>query len=135
MQSLVIASMLIATLSGCASAPGPASVSAEDVTALAGAWQGWLVTERGFTLVNFDIHADGSFEVSAPFIRATGLLVVADGRLRFDGTGPWRGTLVPEGTGQRRTLRIERDDRLYRGTLHPVSTRSTGAPPMSTAQP
>ena len=30
---------------------------------------------------------------------------------------PWRGTLVPEG----RALRLERDDRLYRGTLHRIS--------------
>jgi hypothetical protein len=118
MQSLIIASVLIVSLSACASTPGPAVVAAEDVPALAGTWQGWLVTERGFTLVTFAIHADGSFEVTAPLVRATGLLVVADGRLRFDGTGPWRGTLEPDGAGDRRTLRIERDDRLVRGTLH-----------------
>jgi len=135
MRSLVTASILIAALAGCASGPGPIPVSVEDVTALAGTWQGWLVTERGFSLINLDIRADGSFEVSAPFIRATGLLVVTDGRLRFDGTGPWRGTLVPEGTGERRALRLERDDRLYRGTLHPVSPRSIGAPRSSTARP
>jgi hypothetical protein len=135
MRSLVTASILIAALAGCASAPAPASVSVEDVPALAGKWQGWLVTERGFSLINFDIHADGSFEVSAPFVRATGLLVVTDGRLRFDGTGAWRGTLVPEGTGGRRALRLERDDRLYRGILHPVSLRSIGPPRMSTVQP
>jgi hypothetical protein len=28
---------------------------------------------------------------------------------------------VPEGIGERRVLRIQRDDRLYRGTLHPIS--------------
>ncbi len=74
----IIAVLVIATLAGCASVPGPTPVSVEDVKALTG-------------------------------------------QLRFDGTGPWRGTLVPEGTGERRALRLERDDRLYRGTLHPFS--------------
>jgi hypothetical protein len=119
MRSLIIASVLIVSLSACASTPGPTVVAVEDVPALAGTWQGWLVTERGFTLVTFAIHPDGSFEVTAPLVRATGVLVVTDGRLRFDGTGPWRGTLEPDGTGERRALRIERDDRLVRGTLHP----------------
>ena len=65
-------------------------MSVEAATAwLTGTWQGWLVTERGFRLINFDIRADGSFEVSAPSACATGILVVSDGRLRFDGTGPW----------------------------------------------
>jgi len=96
-------------------------VSVDDVKALTGSWQGWLVTERGFNLINFEIRADGSFEVSGLWVRANGILAVAEGRLRFDGTGLWRGTLVPEGTGERRALRLERDDRLYRGTLHPFS--------------
>jgi hypothetical protein len=117
----IIAVLVIATLAGCASLPGPPPVSVDDVKALAGTWQGWLVTEQGFNLVHFEIRADGSFEVSGLWVRANGILVVADGRLRFDGTGLWRGTLVPEGTAERRALRLERDDRLYRGTLHPFS--------------
>lgn len=121
MQSLVIVSVLIA---GCASAPGPTSISVEDVAGLAGTWQGWLVTESGFSLVTFDVRGDGSFAISGTLVRATGLLVVTEGKLRFDGTGPWRGTLVPEGGGERRVLRIERDDRLYRGTLHPIASAS-----------
>lgn len=88
---------------------------------MTGTWQGWLVTERSFNLINLEIRADGSFEVSGTWVRASGILMVTDGRLRFDGTGLWRGTLVPEGTGERRALRLERDDRLYRGTLHPIS--------------
>lgn len=109
---------MLVTLAGCASASAPVLLPAEEIPALAGTWQGWLVTERGFDLISFVIHADGSFEVSGPWVRATGLLVVADGRVRFDGTGPWRGTLTPEGTAPLRALRLERDDRLYRGTLH-----------------
>lgn len=132
---VVLAAVLVAAFAGCASAPGSTALSPEDVTALTGSWQGWLVTEGGFSLVTIDIRADGSFEVSAPLVRASGLLVASDGRLRFDGTGPWRGTLVPEGTGEHRSLRIERDDRLYRGTLRPVSPRSVGAPTTSSARP
>jgi hypothetical protein len=116
-----IAALVIATLVGCASVPAPTPVSADDVKALTGTWQGWLVTERGFNLITLDIRADGSFEVSGRSVRASGILAVTDGRLRFDGTGPWRGILVPERIGERRALRLERDDRLYRGTLHPFS--------------
>lgn len=124
MQSRAIAAALIATLAGCASAPGPTSIAVEDVAGLAGTWQGWLVTESGFNLVRLDVRGDGSFAISGTLVRATGRLVVAEGKLRFDGTGPWRGTLVPEGGGARRVLRIERDDRLYRGTLHPIPSAS-----------
>jgi hypothetical protein len=116
-----IAALVIASLAGCTSMPGPTPVSVEDVKALTGTWQGWLVTERSFNLVNFEIRADGSFEVSGPWVRGSGVLVITNGRLRFDGTGPWRGSLVPEEAGGRRALRLERDDRLYRGTLHPIS--------------
>ena len=118
---IILLSLLMVTLAGCGSVPAQTSLSPDDVQALAGSWQGWLVTERGFDLISFDIRANGSFEVSGPWVRATGLLVVAAGRVRFDGTGPWRGTLVPEGTAAHRVLRLERDDRLYRGRLHPVS--------------
>ena len=121
MRSLVIVSLLFA---GCASAPGAVSTSVEDVAGLTGTWQGWLVTESGFHLITFDVRGDGSFAVSGTLIRASGSIVVTDGKLRFDGTGPWRGTLVPEGGCGRRALRIERDDRLYRGTLHPISPAS-----------
>jgi hypothetical protein len=118
MQALVIVSALIAAIAGCA------SIAAEDVAGLAGTWQGWLVTGSGFTLLTFVVRGDGSFAISGTLVRATGRLVVTEGKLRFDGTGPWRGTLVPEGGGERRALRIERDDRLYRGTLHPIPPAS-----------
>jgi hypothetical protein len=117
----IIGVLVIATLAGCASVSSPTPVSVDDVKALTGTWQGWLVTERGFNLINFEILADGSFEVTGRSVRASGILAVTDGQLRFDGTGPWRGILVREGTGDRRALRLERDDRLYRGTLHPFS--------------
>lgn len=113
--------LLVLTIAGAGCATAPVPVSPDDVVALAGSWQGWLVTDGGISLISFDIRADGTFQVSGPLVRAGGILVIADGALRFDGTGMWRGTLVPEGTGERRVLRIERDDRLYRGTLRPLS--------------
>jgi hypothetical protein len=116
---VILLLVLMVAIAGCATAP--VSVSPDDVSALAGSWQGWLVTDGGVSLISFDIRGDGTFQVSGPLVRASGILVVADGALRFDGTGMWQGTLVPEGLGERRVLRIQRDDRLYRGTLHPIS--------------
>jgi hypothetical protein len=113
--------LLATTFVGCAAAPTQTVSSIEDLTMLAGTWQGWLVTDRDFNLITFTIHADGAFEVAGPWVRASGLIVLMDGKLRFDGTGPWRGNLVSEVTAGRRVLRVERDDRLYRGTLHNVS--------------
>jgi hypothetical protein len=117
MRHPIVAALLLVTLVGCASGPARTAISAEDIQGLAGTWQGWLVTDRSFDLINLEIRADGSFEVSGRWVRGNGVLAVAGGTLRFDGTGPWRGTLVPEG----RVLRLERDDRLYRGTLHRIS--------------
>ena len=119
MRHIIVAALLLVSLVGCASGPARTTVSAEDIQGLAGTWQGWLATEQSFNLVNLEIRADGSFEVSGRWVRGSGILVVADGKLRFDGTGPWRGTLTPEGG----TLRLERDDRLYRGTLHRIADR------------
>ena len=120
-HGIVSVVLLAVGLAGCVAAGAPRALSDADVKALVGHWQGWLVTDRGFTLIDFDIREDGSFTVRGNWVRASGTLVLIEGRLRFDGTGPWRGTLVPEGSGERRRLRLERDDRLFRGTLHPSS--------------
>ncbi len=108
--------VLMLALAGCASTPAARAVSADDVAALAGTWRGWLATEQDFNAIELTIRPDGSFEVSGPRVRATGVLVPGEEILRFDGTGPWRGTLVPRGAA----LRILRDDHLYRGTLYRV---------------
>jgi hypothetical protein len=93
-----------------------------DVPKFAGTWQGWLVGEQGsFTLVNMDIKPDGAFHITGQWIRASGVLVVTEGRLRFDGTGAWRGTLKP-GDSDRPALALERDDRQYRGSLHRLTS-------------
>lgn len=115
--------LMVAALSGCASAPAAASVAPvpqDKLSELSGAWQGWLVTERSFALFNLVVNQDGTFEVTGQWTRAQGVLVVADGAVRFDGSGAWRGTLALEERGPRRVLRLERDDRLVRGYLHPV---------------
>jgi uncharacterized protein len=108
--------LVMLTLAGCASGPASRAVAAPDVAALAGTWRGWLATEQDFNAIDLTIRPDGSFEVSGPRVRAAGVLVPGEGSLRFDGTGPWRGTLVPEGSA----LRLLRDDHLYRGTLYRV---------------
>jgi hypothetical protein len=116
--------LLFLGLVGCASVPTPTSlapVPAEEVKELAGAWQGWLVTERSFALFTLVITDDGTFEVTGQWTKARGVLLVADGTLRFDGTGAWRGTLAVERRRGERALRVERDDRLVRGYLRPIA--------------
>lgn len=120
----LISLLLAVGLTGCMSAPAATSVSpvsAEQASELAGAWQGWLVTERSFALFNVAINADGTFEITGQWTRAQGVLLVADGTLRFDGTGVWRGTLALEQRGRDRALKFERDDRLVRGYLHRIA--------------
>jgi hypothetical protein len=115
-SSLLLCLMTMTGAGGCARTP-LATATAPDIKAMTGSWQGWLVTERDFTLVRFDIHEDATFEVTGPRIRATGSLTLVGGRVRFSGTGLWQGSLTPTPPGGGRALRLERDDRLYRGTL------------------
>jgi len=115
-SSVLLCLMTVTGAAGCARAPR-ANLAVQDVKALTGSWQGWLVTEQDFTLVRFDIHEDGTFEVTGPRIRATGTLTPVGGVVRFSGTGLWQGSLTPTPPGGERVLRLERDDRLYRGTL------------------
>lgn len=118
-----LVSLLVAiSLVGCMSAPATSvsPVPRGEIETLTGTWQGWLITERSFVLFNLDIKNDGTFEVRGRWTPAAGVLVVADSQLRFDGTGVWRGTLTLKGSGDQRVLRLERDDRLVRGNLHPV---------------
>jgi len=115
-SSLLLCLMTVTGAGGCARTP-LATAAAPDIKALTGSWQGWLVTEQDFTLVRFDIHEDGTFEVTGPRIRATGSLTLVGGLVRFSGTGLWQGSLTPTPPGGGHALRLERDDRLYRGTL------------------
>src|SRR3981189_2783753 len=108
-SSLLLCLMTVTGAGGCARAPR-ATAAAPDLNALAG-------RERDFTLVRFDIHEDGTFEVTGPRIRATGSLMLVGGLVRFSGTGLWQGSLTPTPSAGGRALRLDRDDRLYRGTL------------------
>jgi hypothetical protein len=115
-SSLLLCLMTVTGAGGCARTPR-ATAAPPDIKALTGSWQGWLVTEQDFTLVHFDIRDDGTFEVTGPRIRATGSLTLVGGLVRFSGTGLWQGSLTPTPSAGGRALRLERDDRLYRGTL------------------
>jgi hypothetical protein len=119
MRRFVVLCVAVA-VAGCMSvapATSVAPLSADRANELAGSWQGWLVMERSFALFTFDIRADGTFQVTGQWTRAEGVLVTADGTLRFDGTGAWHGTLTLERGGK---LKLERDDRLVPGSLHRV---------------
>src|SRR5260370_39616097 len=95
-SSLLLCLMTVTGAGGCARTP-LATAAAPDTKALTGSWQGWLVTEQDFTLVRFDIHEDGTFEVTGPRIRATGSLTLVGGLVRFSGTGLWQGPPRPRG--------------------------------------
>src|SRR5262249_8984103 len=115
--------LLAVSLPGCLSVPLSSSVvpvSPEKARDLAGVWQGWLVTERSFGLYTLEIRSDGTFDVTGPWTKARGVLLFADGTLRFDGTGPWRGTLAEQDGARGRALKVERDDRLMRGSLYRI---------------
>jgi hypothetical protein len=118
-SSLLLCLMTVTGAGGCARTPR-ATAAPPDIKALTGSWQGWLVTEQDFTLVRFDIREDGTFEVTGPRIRAAGSLALVGGLVRFSGTGLWQGYLTSAPPGAGRALRLERDDRLYRGTLRPA---------------
>ncbi len=122
MRQTVI-SILALIVMGCSGAATRPPVAEMDVPKLAGTWQGWLVGEQGsFTLVNMDIKPDGAFQITGQWIRANGVLLITDGRLRFDGTGAWRGSLSPSEDARRPALALERDDRQYRGSLHRLTS-------------
>jgi hypothetical protein len=95
-------------------------LTAEQARELTGRWQGWLITEQSFAAFDLDIAADGTFEVLGQRTSARGILVVAGGTVRFDGTGLWRGALKLVHRGPERSLWLERDDRAVRGWLHPI---------------
>ena len=103
---------MLALATGCATvSPAP------DVESLTGTWTGWIVGDRDFTPATLEIRADGTFELSGARValvrRVTGTIAARDGGLRLDGSGGWHGTLTVSGAPARRTLRLDRDDRLY----------------------
>jgi zinc/manganese transport system permease protein len=103
---LVLAVLLLA---GCAAA------RVGDLREVVGVWEGWLIGEGDARPAALAIRPDGTFDLEARLVNATGTLTLADGALRFEGPGPWHGTLALSATGGRRTLRLERADRAFRG--------------------
>jgi hypothetical protein len=108
---------------GCA-AIGPMSAPG-DVKTLTGTWRGWIVTQRDFLPATLEIHSDGTFEMSGSRLTVvrsvTGTVVLRDREVRFEGSGGWRGTVSVAGTARHRTLKIDRDDRLYTARFAEVS--------------
>ena len=84
-----------------------------------GSWHGWLIKARGFDWINLDIRSDGSFELSGEWgIQSSGILVVRDGTVRFEGSRAWRGTLVLSSDQAGPVLKLEHDNGTERATLH-----------------
>ena len=104
---LVLAVLLVA---GCATA---ARVS--DLREVVGVWEGWLVGPTDARPAVLTIRGDGTFDLDARLVNATGVLTLADGAIGFEGGGPWHGTLALSGDPGRRTLSLARADRGFRG--------------------
>jgi hypothetical protein len=94
-SSLLLCLMTVTGAGGCARTPR-ATAAVPDIKALTGPWQGWLPA-----------LASGRPD------RVT----LVGGLVRFSGTGLWQGSLTPTASAGGRALRLDRDDRLYRGTL------------------
>jgi hypothetical protein len=109
--------LLVVVLAGCATASRP-SAGAQEPNEMIGSWHGWLIKARSFDWINLDIRSDGSFELSGEWgIRSSGILVVRDRAVRFEGSRAWRGTLVLSNSPAGPILKLEHDNRTERATL------------------
>jgi hypothetical protein len=91
----------------------------QDPHQMTGSWGGWLIKPRSFEWINLEIREDGAFELTGEWgIQSSGVLVVRNGRVRFEGSRAWRGTLVLTDSAEGPVLKLERDDRTEQCTLH-----------------
>ena len=110
--------LLVFVVAGCATTSWPSAV-AQDPNEMIGSWHGWLIKARSFDWINFDIRSDGSFELSGEWgIQSSGVLVVRNGVVRFEGSRAWRGTLVLASGPAGLVLKLEHDNRTEQATLH-----------------
>jgi hypothetical protein len=101
----------------CETSRQPAA--AQGPTEMIGSWHGWLIKARGFDWINLDIRRDGSFELSGEWgIQSSGILIVRDGTVRFEGSRAWRGTLVLASSPAGPVLKLDHDNRTEHATLH-----------------
>jgi zinc/manganese transport system permease protein len=106
----VLAVLALFAVQGCASV-----TRVTEVRQVVGVWEGWLVGPNDARPAVLAIREDRTFDLDARLISVTGVLKLADGALGFEGGGPWHGTLALSGDSGRRTLRLERADRGFRG--------------------
>jgi hypothetical protein len=118
---------LLVLVAGCATTSRQSAV-AQNPNEMIGSWHGWLIKARSFDWINLDIRSDGSFELWGEWgIRSSGILIVRDGAVRFEGSRAWRGTLVLSSGPAGPVLKLEHDNRAERATLH-RETRPTNDP-------
>ena len=85
---------------------------------MTGSWGGWLIKPRSFEWINLEIRDDGAFDLTGEWgIQSSGVLVVPNRHVRFEGSRAWRGTLVLVDSAQGPVLKLERDDRTEQATL------------------
>jgi hypothetical protein len=124
-SSLVL--LLAFVAAGCATTSWSSAV-VQDPTEMIGSWHGWLIKARSFDWINLDIRSDGSFALTGEWgIQSSGILIVRDGTIRFEGLRAWRGTLVLASGLGGPVLKLEHDNRTEHATLH-RETRSADDP-------
>jgi hypothetical protein len=99
----------------------------QDPRRMVGSWGGWLIKPRSFEWVNLEIRPDATFRLTGQWgIESTGVLDVQDGRVRFDGSRGWRGTMTLKDSPRGPSLTLERDDRTETGILRPRPSAGRG---------
>ncbi len=90
-----------------------------------GSWSGSClsmaayVKPRSFEWINLHIQDDATFELTGEWgIQSSGVLIVQQGQVRFEGDRAWRGTLALTEAAEGPTLKLERSDRTEQATLH-----------------
>jgi len=127
MLSCGILVALIAVLSGCAT--GEVAITQPDGPAqITGTRQGHLMGQKSFLLITLVVRPDGVVNITGEsFIRATGKVVMMDGKLWLDASAGWYGALVLVRRGDQRFLKIERYDQQYPGRLRFISESARAA--------
>jgi hypothetical protein len=120
MRRSAVTLLSVLVITGCMTTSSSLQSSvAQDPNQMVGSWHGWLIKPSSFGSINLDIRNDRSFELSGDWgIQSSGLLVVRDGKVRFDGSRAWRGTLVLASSPRGPVLKLERDDQTEHGILH-----------------
>jgi hypothetical protein len=89
---------LVALTAGCATSGWPKFIGPDDLTSVAGTWQGGLNGQtRGLLPMQVTVDADGTYTTTAEAYSSRGVARVSDGTLVLQSAGA-TGSPIPEQT-------------------------------------